>query len=328
MDRLEWLEHATGDIASNPQAREVRRELNAHVSAIVEDLVAQGWQAPDAEAEALRHMGDVGELTGSLAASCQPTLSPREARQVGLGAILAAAAMVGTMTVITPNSLAGAYSGNAALMLPFVAGVGLVGAALLPADAWQHPPKFLKHALSRHRVVGAAWAALGLVVGLQPLALHAAATGSPLYLPWYVWKDVAAPLLAVVGVLTLPSLVARSVRRTVGALATALAAFTVVATTSAFSTWRLWPVPPPLGSGPNPRWEWWIGGFPWETTVGQGIGKTFRWLPNPVLPHLAHTVAELALCMLLATLIARAVVFALGPAMQSAGRHIGRAVAG
>lgn len=64
MDRLEWLEHITEGITSNSRARQVRRELNAHVSAIVDDLVRQGWPPAAAEVEAIHRMGDADDLTG------------------------------------------------------------------------------------------------------------------------------------------------------------------------------------------------------------------------------------------------------------------------
>lgn len=328
MDRLEWLEHVTRDIASNARAREVRRELNAHVWAIVDDLARQGWPLTEAEAEAVCRMGDAAVLTDSLASSCQPILSPREALRVGLGGILAAVGVASTLIIITPNSVAGTQAAYAALMLPFLAGACLIGAGLLRPDTWQHPVASLRRALRTHRVVAAVWAAFGLIMGLQPLALHASATGSPFPLPWYIWKDVAAPLLAVAAVLTLPSLVARPVRHAVGAVGAALGAFAVAATTLAFTTWHLWPVPAPLGLGPNPRWQWWTVGFPWETLSARMIGKAFRWLPNPALPHLAHSVAELAVFMALTTVVARAMVQVLGPAVGKAGRDLWRAIAG
>ena len=329
MDQLEWLEHVTEDITSNARAREVRRELNAHISAIVDDLVRQGWPLAEAETEAINRMGNAGDLTDALASACQPTLSSREARRVVLGGIMAAAGVASTLIVITPNSVAGSHAVDAALILPFLVGAYLIGSGLLRVEARKHPFASLRRALRTHGVVGVSWAALGLVVGLQPLALHAAATGSPFSLPWYVWRDVAAPLLGVAALLTLPSLVARSVRHAVGTVGAALGAFTVAATALAFTTWHLWPVAPPLGTGPNPRWEWWTYAFPWYTlNGGQLRGKTFRWLPNPALTHLAHTAAELALFMALATVIARGMVRVLVPAAGKAGRYVWRTITG
>lgn len=328
MDRLEWLEHVTEDITSNTRAREVRRELNTHVSAIVDDLMRQGWPLPEAEAEAINRMGDTGDLTDALTSACQATLSPHDARRVGLGGILATAAVISTLIVIHPNSVAGNHAVDAALMLPFLVGTYLIGSGLLSVEARQHPVVALRRALRTHGVVVAAWAALGLVVGLQPLALHAAATGSPFPLPWYVWGDVAAPVLGVAAVLTLQSLVARSVRHAVAAVGAALGTFTVATAALAFATWHLWPVAPKLGAGPNPQWEWWTRGFPWYTVIGEGTGKTFRWLPNPAWTHLAQSAAELALFMALATVIARGIVRGLVPAVGKVGRYVWETIAG
>ena len=329
MDRFEWLEHVTGGLVSNARAREVRRELNAHVSVLMVDLVREGWSAREAEAEAMRRMGDVRHLRDALASYSQPIMVPREPLLVGLGSLLATTGIVATLRTLTPTSeYAFTNAASAALMLPFLVGVSLIAAGLLRGDIWQHPIAALRHALRTHGVVVAAWTAVGLVVGLQPLAFHAAVTHSPVPLPWDVWREVVGPLLAVAAVLTLPSVVRRSVRDAIGAVGAGLAAFAVAATLAAFATWHLWPIPPPLGVGPNPRWDWWIIGFPWDTMSGLGIGETFRWLPNPPLPHLAHSVARLALFMTLGTAIIRGIAFLLAPAVGKAGRSVWRAITG
>ena len=147
-------------------------------------------------------------------------------------------------------------------------------------------------------------------------------------MPFYVWRDVAAPLLGVAALLTLPSLVGRSVRHAIGAIGSALGAVTVAAAALALATWHLWPVTPPLGAGPSPRWEWWTHAFPWYNSVGYQSGKTIRWLPNPTWTHLAHSLAELVLFMVLATVVTRGIVRVLVPAAGQAGRYVWRTIAG
>ncbi len=144
----------------------------------------------------------MGDLADSLASSWQPVLLPHEARRVALGGILAAAGVASTLSIITLTYVAASRAAYAALVLPFPAGAWLMGAGLLRADTWQPAVAPLRRVIRTHRVVEGAWAALGVIGGLQPLAPHACATGSPFPLPWYSCKDVAAPLPAVAVVLT------------------------------------------------------------------------------------------------------------------------------
>lgn len=323
MDRFEWLEYATADIALNTQAREVRQELNAHLSAIVDDLLREGQSPAEAEAEAVHRMGEARHLRDDLASACQSRLSRQESRRVGLGGILATGGVTSILLVTQPHLMVPAV--DAAFIVPLLVGAYLIGSVLYQKTR-QHPNASVGRRLKTHALVAVVWALFGLVVGLQPLALHAAATGSPFPLPWYVWRDVAVLWLIAVGLLTIPSLVTRSVVHAVGSLGAALGAFAIMVTASALATWRLWPVAPPVGVGSTPRWEWWTNAFPWDTVNGVGSGKTFHWLPNPAWPHLAHSVAELTLFMALATVIGRAVGRVLVPALGKAGRYVWLAV--
>lgn len=160
MDRHRWLDAAVARIPDPAKAREVREELDNHVTAIVDGLVTGGWTPDAAEAEAQRRMGDPVRVGRSLAGATAARWSPGQRTAIILGAVFL------FLAGLRQFGLAGGFG---------VVGVPVtVAAAAAPVwavtAAGRHGPwANLCAWVCMHRWALGMWAAVGLIGGLLPL---------------------------------------------------------------------------------------------------------------------------------------------------------------
>jgi hypothetical protein len=196
LDRREWLDKATAGIQDPEQARAVREELDAHLSALVADLEAAGRRPAEAEAEALSRMGDVREVSRTLAGAVLPRRTPLQRGVLIASAsllILAPVALLwGSMRVGSIDAVVGrlvvAALACAGVAMAWAAGTGGRQPAWTSLGAW----------LTVHRGALWAWSAFGLLSALGPLRYLVPAIWDMPDWPWWNLPYFAAVVVPVV----------------------------------------------------------------------------------------------------------------------------------
>jgi hypothetical protein len=202
LDRRSWLDAAVAGIRDRARAREVVEEIDGHLSAIVKELLAAGRTPADAEAEAMRRMGDPERLGRSMAEVVRTAGRPRR-RAVAVGAALfpsSGVLAVGLGFVTARYGDAPTWIGAVlvwAMAASAVAGVSLLlGSVTFGHGAFAGTRPWLR----RHRGTLGLWALLGLVFELAPGRFAVPALAGFAAWPWQAvgWVSLFAAVMVIV----------------------------------------------------------------------------------------------------------------------------------
>ena len=241
MDTREWLDKATIGVTDPDQARQVRAELMAHVSALVDELTAEGYSPADAAVEALRRMGDAEAVGRAVVESMRAPDLPR--RWAGIvGAVLfALSGMLAVLGAFTASSYADARIVNElfwAGMALAVAGAGLLIWSVTPATE-QGVFAGIWKSLRRHGATLGIWAVLGILSELAPERFAVRSLATYYAWPWEVVGWVALFVAVVAIVLRMESLAG-----SLALLAAAAWTWVVGGVVAGQIALALWPNPP------------------------------------------------------------------------------------
>jgi hypothetical protein len=245
VDRGSWLDVVTAGVRDSRRAREIRDELDSHLSAIVEELVGAGWSSADAEAEALHRMGDAVAVGKSLAIVTSEPDSHRQKAGIAGAFLFALSGVPLFLASLGAARFGSLFLGPEALGLLTVVSIAglaagawlLVWSASLPSE--RGSSRGIWEWIRGHWIVIEIWTFLGIAFELAPFRFTVPALAG---LSGWPWETAGWALLGVA--VAVISLRGETVGASLSLLSSALWVWLLVGVTTGQMVLLLSPRPP------------------------------------------------------------------------------------